>query len=786
MAIKLPEYVPPSRPAKRPTASAVNKVQTSEQKLTVAGYNEVVPIVYGRSEVSGPMIAGPVSRNGWAYYGVAISHGPIDGYENIKVGSDNYTASGLTQHLLGDKYEYHLEFYDGTQTTVSPLLQEGIQFFGDVFEGVAYVAVKARGENLNLNNGATFTVRGKKIVDPRDNILKFTENPGLHLYDMVTNSYYGLNRVLIGAKKIADHCDSSFGGAPLSRVGHAIQTSTSEGALIDMLCLYAEAIWGYDGDAIYVVPDAAVPENQIIDLPARFIRSGSVRTFTDSAVDIPNSVTVNFNSDDEDGLAGAPAFSTKEQTTASTPFMNSSLNLMAVYRRSEAQRRADQRLARLQIAGRVSFQMFDTGGELKVGDVLRFPDYYGLGGVLLRVMAQPDMLSPGIYQIHCELYDASIYAETGVGAVVLPKGAVVPIVSDLNLPDGMSLLNLGKDFFVCGSSDYSSYHVFSPDEDFIFFSDSTTTSSDGGHTSPLSNTGVYTAFDSSVGSGNIEKGEHSHELLIEVDNKDGLRVSRTNLRLALVESESGIDISRGYGFFSKNSMPTSSYYPVVDSKGWFTSGSESFTKIIEEAPKIIKTTVSGGHNHYGGKTTYGLHNEREFTYEDQNPPGSTGFTSSVTSKNAGQHSHDVDLEIKLSARSLKMVLHVITVHGASVPTGGIVGFIGDEIPSGWSLCNGENGTLDLVDYFIKFDGDDDERQFHESEMHLKCTSTHTGGRHNHLTRTGSGSGTWQVYRGNHSIDHGIHTHDINYSRTIPFVPRHIKLAFIQYTGESNE
>lgn len=36
----------------------------------------------------------------------------------------------------------------------------------------------------------------------------------------------------------------------------------------------------------------------------------------------------------------------------------------------------------------------------------------------------------------------------------------------------------------------------------------------------------------------------------------------------------------------------------------------------------------------------------------------------------------------------------------SIPIGGIMPFVGTEIPKGWAICNGENNTPDLRDYFV--------------------------------------------------------------------------------------
>lgn len=778
--IKLPSYQPPVEQARRPTATSINRSQPREQNLTVSGYNEVVPLVYGVDKVSGPMIAGPVSRGGWAYWGVAISHGPIDGYDKVVIGTDEHEVTATAQTITGDGFTYHLTFYDGAQTSVDSNLAEGIEFFGDVFNGVAYVSVKAQGENMSMTNGLVFKIRGKKVLDPRDNTLKFTENPALHLNDFITNGYYGLGREAIGVDALADHCDSSFGGAPRCRTSTVMQSGLSEESAIDLLATYAEALWAYQGGSVYLVPDAAVAQEDIIDIPMQQIFGGSVQLMTELAQDIPSSVTLTYNSDASDGLAGEPVFVSKEEATASTPYLNSSLTLMGVYRRAEAQRRAEQRLARLQIGGRVSFQMFDTGSLLKIGDVIRFPDRYGIGGMLLRVMASPELVSLGVYQIRTEVYDESIYSPSeGVGAVVLPKGAVVLWLGGSGIPNGFSRLPVSEDCLLLGggleeSGSYEDLHA--PAAPINVRAQIGTS---GEHEASLFNRELTP---SSLGyiavpdfkSGSLADGAHNHggefNKNIEKSQIPSFIDDSFLSPLILCERESA-PVNR-IGFFHKEKIASPSHQYLSGVSGYIgvkESGASSQVSGLKEI--ILSTDQDGVHTH-----------GNEAVMVPGSPVGG-GYLSKVVP--VGGHVHDVMVHISQKIRHVFMNVISCSVNGSSIPYGGVVGFIGDEIPAGWVLCNGENGSLNLIDSFINADGSEYSGN---NEISLTVDGSEPSGAHTHIP---TGDINWAgvvkkgygVFTANHPPEDGLHTHEINYEKTIPFTPRHIKLAFIQYVGE---
>lgn len=135
-----------------------------------------------------------------------------------------------------------------------------------------------------------------------------------------------------------------------------------------------------------------------------------------------------------------------------------------------------------------------------------------------------------------------------------------------------------------------------------------------------------------------------------------------------------------------------------------------------------------------------------------------------------------------------------------IPLGIIIAFKGTSIPSGWSICNGSNGTPNLENRFIRGITSGIVGAVGGSSTHTHTNSSVTSaGSHNH---GGSTSGTvWNsvdvwvtvgccatASNPSHSHNWGItidyggaHTHTLGNTGSASHEPLHIKLYFIQKT-----
>lgn len=127
-------------------------------------------------------------------------------YEKNFVPDDSYWKITLDEDTLNDEQKPYknrlwVNFYDGTQTEASPVLM-GVAGSHptrpwketSVHKGGAYVAVTVRRDvDLYRNEpDLMFVVDGMKLLDPRDGVVKFTENPAIHLWHLYQSITFGV------------------------------------------------------------------------------------------------------------------------------------------------------------------------------------------------------------------------------------------------------------------------------------------------------------------------------------------------------------------------------------------------------------------------------------------------------------------------------------------------------------------------------------------------------------------------------------------------------------------
>jgi len=141
---------------------------------------------------------------------------------------------------------------------------------------------------------------------------------------------------------------------------------------------------------------------------------------------------------------------------------------------------------------------------------------------------------------------------------------------------------------------------------------------------------------------------------------------------------------------------------------------------------------------------------------------------------------------------------VVVVYGIRIPVGMIVPWAGTaaEIPEGWALCDGNNGTPNLVGRFVIGGATGGETGGSSTHSH----TINTGGNHAHSLGTASSAhrhylighgycretdtGVYTDYQGSHShstSNEGGHDHG-GATDSISAEPVHYELAFIMKVG----
>ena len=133
-----------------------------------------------------------------------------------------------------------------------------------------------------------------------------------------------------------------------------------------------------------------------------------------------------------------------------------------------------------------------------------------------------------------------------------------------------------------------------------------------------------------------------------------------------------------------------------------------------------------------------------------------GGMKSLTENNIGSEAeHESPEGVEKLAR-----LDRFAEHFPFFPSGGIIMWSGsiDSIPSGWALCDGDNGTPDLRDRFVIGAGGD--RSVDETSDGQMPEHTHTGPDHNHsvsLDTNSNGGHTHNIWTWTHGDTNHEHS-----------------------------
>jgi hypothetical protein len=196
----------------------------------------------------------------------------------------------------------------------------------------------------------------------------------------------------------------------------------------------------------------------------------------------------------------------------------------------------------------------------------------------------------------------------------------------------------------------------------------------------------------------------------------------------------------------------------------------------------LTSTTAGAHQHNIGSTT-------------GSGPG-TSYSQNVPS---GNHTHP------LSTPSLNLYLYQYYKHllpfiattSTAVRSGVIVMFKGASVPAGWSLCDGTNGTPNLVSYFIGYNNDESSTDVVVGSRSAKNSSTApptTGSTSSTYTPTGIpvtlNTVTWSHFHDAPTAPTGrIVSPTVNYhttksvphSHTVPSLPLTVPSSFLPNT-----
>jgi hypothetical protein len=305
------------------------------------------------------------------------------------------------------------------------------------------------------------------------------------------------------------------------------------------------------------------------------------------------------------------------------------------------------------------------------------------------------------------------------GDAELPDGAILffdRATTGIPIPNGFSLYteyqgNSIVNFLIKGGST-NARTTGSPAPVSINSTNPVQSSTDGGHLGLLSPPSfVFTQrFPSPTGLSFVidaanPAGAHSHSVTLTGSGSYPSAANFQGMQTPLIKSSgSKAQVPSGCIIFSG----TSSGFTGCTRKSWSVEygvyAASSSTNAARTLPTNISpsfglsTAPAGTHSHATETNTTGGLNPIGPAVRTPGPALLAGFP------NVGQHAHPGGTFGHVGAwKQFKHLLPFVANESTSVQSGMIVMYEGVSVPSGWKLCDGTNGTPDMIDKFIGYD-----------------------------------------------------------------------------------
>lgn len=755
---KLPPYVPPTSGLGRASASQLNNrsTTTTERVLSVAGFGMRVPVIWGEDRVGGVYLAGPiVDTNGGLCMALAWSIGEPYGIEGVQ---SLMIDGAVATHQGSGNTQLYIQHYDGTQTTVDPMLAARFTGFADKFEGIAYSAIRVPSRATGGIPTIEALVRGRKILDPRTATVAWSRNPGLVINDIVTNANWGFGRPIRGVNAVADRCDTLVSGSARCQLNLTLVSADTEEGILGLISTYAECLYEFDGDGVLVVPDAPV-DAPAMSLTLSEIQQGTLRMSGLSLETAPTAVTVEYIVP-SGGTAAWPS----DTETARLPGvaeglveeLSSDVSLPGIRRAAEASRKAWLRLNRLQIPGEIAWQMFDNGIIPEKGDVIAMPDARGMTSIWVRVMSKQMLKGDGnrlAYQFTAEIYSSSVYDDhdepTGV---LLPVGAIVPLYTG-DIPAGWERWTAGDGKWLrgaatAGTTGGTATATVSGDS-----------SENGAHTGTTAALGMVPDAAGSQYSdlGSTNAGGHKHGVSFTVNI--GTNQAPVSRRMRMIKKTGSADqLPPNAGFLALGPLLSTLVSEVNDYNGRLLVSDATPASFGITYPIMTSITSSSHPGHIHGLLT-----------RTSLPAGASIIH---INRESPPHQHSGNLPINLRPKSRNVALYVATASTDVIP-GAVIGWEGGDPPAGWRICT------ELHDEFIRFTSAAEAGVESGDNSLTLSGNLNTAGEHNHPVFLAFGSGVRAIF---HEDMQPAHLHSVNLQA--PAVLPFHTLIFLEYTGAS--
>lgn len=153
-------------------------------------------------------------------------------------------------------------------------------------------------------------------------------------------------------------------------------------------------------------------------------------------------------------------------------------------------------------------------------------------------------------------------------------------------------------------------------------------------------------------------------------------------------------------------------------------------------------------------------------------------------RTAGEHTHPISVTLTQSILSNTAILHAWQAATEMVPeTDVVIMYLGNvsNLPTFWKLCDGNNGTINMHNYYAAFDPTNDSVAWYtirSSNASVSGSITDNNATHTHSVGAVNGAG----YTAYHGSQTWVHNHSVDVSIITAYSLPRIFLHFIQYKG----
>lgn len=764
----------------RQPAGRINDLASDprEQSVSWTARGALLPINYGRRDVVG--LLGPQGKIGSdlviAYiWGI----GPIDAIEGIYLNDEALPGTGVSvTHYLGTPDQ-----------GVDPWLASAVAGYNDRmrvptrggFRGVAYSVLRIT-TAAAINGFPRARAIGRwlaNIRDPRNNTVGYSANSALVTANYIEDPDFGLDSPVVdGLDECADWADSLLGGIlPRCRIGISLSSGRASREYADLLAEYAECFYVEEGVGFRMIPDAPVDLESTPIITASQLAKASLSLESASDLDSPTEITVQYT---QPGDTGAQPWAMEPTEPSSLPGVAegtvtripTSVSLEGVNRYEEAKNKCDSRLARQSNKLKASWRGFDAGVLFQPGDVVRLQSPQR-GVELLPVrITNVSIQGAGRHNISAINYDPSHYPNDLVspgGFGVVPPG-VIAILSGGSIPDGWEAFNDAN-----GKMIRASGPGLEPGSSggANTISQTIQTTMGGDHNAGSLGsfyTHVYTSF--SGGSdfgrtyGTPPEGNSNHQHGVALNSVDPQPFKRIE-RLVVKSGLSDVTMPSNIMVFGAPNLSLPQLSRVVTSAGRLLSAGLSSGNSGSATRSIPMSSLSASDAHTHYRTT---------TFSQLKKEPDLGPHPTVYDHNSGGGNHAHSITLTLEARVKRMRLPLWGSGGDYRVIPGMIFFLapGFSIPDDFLVCDGTNGTPNVLGEYVEISGVGVEYQkVGDNTLRITGNTNQVGHSHRSSGYAGSGAVKSLVH-----TDTAMHDHSVN--ETLSYSPEYFCLLPIMY------